>query len=87
MKLEEQSIGELRVRVHIISALIKLLRQDDDPRAPQAIKKLQDQQRRINEVLVAKIKAKRQEEGEPEPPAVVVKMDTLRLGAEAKLAD
>lgn len=78
--LEEQSIEELKSRVYLGSALIKMLYQDDDPRATEAIKRLQEQQRVLNQVLVAKIKAER----EVEPPPIVVGCKPAVLSAKAR---
>lgn len=83
MKLENQPIDELQMRVNIASALIGMLRQDDDPRAPRAIEVLQDQQRQINEVLVQKIQEERETRGKPEPPAVVIGMKPVAMQARA----
>jgi hypothetical protein len=77
--MEDRSIEDLRARVLLASALVKMLRADPDPRAQQAADKLQDQQREINRVLVAKIKAARGEE----PPAVVVGLKPVVMTARA----
>jgi len=73
MGLEGQTIEELRVRVMVASRLIKMLQQDDDPRAEGAIEVLREQQRKINEVLVRKIRE--------EPEAVVVGLKAVELRA------
>jgi len=79
--LEEQNIPELLSRVRLGSALIKLLHMDSDPRAPRAIRVLQEQQRELNEVLVERIRQRRKERGIPEPPAVVVGLKAAPLVA------
>lgn len=80
MTIEEQSIGKLKSRVHLGSMLIKMLHQDDDPKAAEAIERLQKQQRILNKVLVAKIKAER----EVEPPPIVVGCKPVVLSGRAR---
>jgi hypothetical protein len=77
--MEDRSIEDLRARVLLGSALVKMLRRDPDPRAQEAADRLQDQQREINRVLVAKIKASRDEE----PPPVVVGLKPVIMTAQA----
>lgn len=88
MTLEEQSIRELKTRLHLGTVLIYMLRQETPGDAKYqykqvAIDRLQDQQRQINEVLVSKIKAARQAAGIPEPPPVTVGLKTVRLSGRA----
>ena len=68
-------IKELQARRVVGSLLVKLLRQDTDPRAQAAADKLQEQQREINRLLVERIRAVR--DVEPEP--VVVGLRPVQL--------
>jgi hypothetical protein len=77
--MEDRSIEDLRARVLLASALVKMLRADPDPRAQKAADILQDQQREVNRVLVEKIKASRQHE----PPPVVVGLKPVVISARA----
>ena len=81
--IEDQSIAELKAKVQLASMLIQMLRQDDDPRAGEAIEELQRQQRAINVILVQKIKDERAARGEPEPPSIMIGMKTLHIKGRA----
>jgi len=48
------SVTGLRVRALLASLLIQGLQQDNDPRAPAAIKKLLDQQQQLHKMLIEK---------------------------------
>jgi len=74
-----RTINDLKARVILGSMLIRMLEQEDDPRAPAAIERLQAQQRAINTELVARIRARRAERGEPEPETVQVGLQAVRL--------
>ena len=74
-KLEAESIEELTDRVRLGSFLIAQLERDDDPRAPEAVKNLTEQQRQLNGI----INRKQEEQGKPEP--VSVSMSTAHTRA------
>ena len=80
MESEEQTVEEMRAKVVLGSMLIEMLVQEDDPRAPVAIEVLQDQQRKLNEILVSKIA---EERTGPPPSPVVVGLSSIELGAKA----
>lgn len=74
------TIEELKAKVMLGSMLIGELYEDPDPRAPEAIEALQEQQRELNKLLVAKIR----EEQKERPPPVVVGCEPLLLSGRAK---
>lgn len=75
--LKEKSIGDLKVRLAVLSQVIKEAQRDGDKRW----EKLISQQRRINEVLVAKIKLAREQHGIKQPESISIGMKPATLSA------
>lgn len=73
--LDSLSIPDLRVRLALLTQIIKEAQADGDPRWEEAAR----QQRVVNEVLVRKIKEARRQAGEPEPKPVMVGMQAARM--------
>jgi len=70
-------VVQLRVKAAILSQVIREAQKRGDVRWKSLIPK----QRKINELLVAEIKAQRKARGEPEPPPVVVGIQTIDMHA------
>ncbi len=75
--LAKRSIVDLRARLAIVTRVIREAQADGDERWRNVV----PQQRRINAVLTAKLKERRQEHGETEPPSITVGMKPGRLKA------
>ena len=75
--LDMKSIVDLRLRMAVLTKIIKEAQADGDERWTEAAR----QQRNVNEALVRKIKEVRHAKGEPEPEPVVVSMNPARLVA------
>jgi hypothetical protein len=75
--LDSLSLVDLRVRMGVLTMIIREAQADGDPRWIEAAR----QQRMVNEALVRKTKEARHARGEPEPDPVVVGMGPARLVA------
>lgn len=60
-------------------AMLALKDEIDHPDYGKAKAFYQEEQRKCNNALVAKIKAKRREDGEPDPPDIVIGMKAVNL--------
>ena len=77
--LESKSISDLKVRLMILTKIIREAQEAGDARWKEAAR----QQRVVNEVLVRKIKESRRLAGEPEPESVRVRMRSVRMKGRA----
>lgn len=73
--LRKLSLGEIRVRLAVVTKVIREAQSEKDPRWKNVV----PQQRRLNQVLVEKIREARQIKGEPEPEPVTVGVKVLRM--------
>lgn len=81
--LETLSIGDLQAKRQLLDIAIRVLRTSDDPRAERAVEAYAQDQRLVNEVLVAKLKAARAANDVPEPEAKVVPLQAAALSSRA----
>lgn len=73
--LDSKSITDLKVRLGLLTKIIREAQKAGDPRWKEAVR----QQRVVNEVLVRKLKEVRHQAGESEPEPVIVRMQPARL--------
>lgn len=76
-------IADLKFRLDLGTHLIRMLESSDltPEQKAASVEKLQGQQRRINERLVAAIAAQRKAMGIPEPKPVVVSLKPMQMKA------
>lgn len=73
--LGSKSITNLKVRLMLLTQIIREAQKAGDPRWKEAAR----QQRVVNEVLARKLKEARHQAGEPEQKPIIVKMQPARL--------
>ena len=77
---EEKSIEFLRGKLTWLNlAMFALKDEDPHPEYERTKGFYQEEQRKCNKALVTKIKAKRREDGEPDPPDIVIGMKAVNL--------
>ncbi len=85
-KYDGFSIAELQAKRRFTARwVLNPLRRDwkDDPRAPEALLKYRAEYGTINQVLIRKLRERREENGKPEPPAQAVGVDPVSLTGRA----
>ena len=75
--MAQNNLSNLRFRLKLINASIKLIRKDDDERVPETLERLRDQAQLVNRA----IKLKRQEEGWEKPTRRMVGVKPASLTA------
>jgi hypothetical protein len=75
--VEIQEDAELERRAHFIAQSIKLVQASDDPRAPDAVKRLRDQQENVNR----EIRRRANERGLPPETKVQLKPAIISVKA------
>jgi len=83
MELNEMSMAELGVRFWLGNELLRWIRTDnnDDPRAPAAIARMEEQVRALNAEIVRRKRLDRERMGTAEPEPVTVSVKALHLTA------
>lgn len=75
--LKKLSIVELKLRLSLATKIIREAQRDGDGRWENVV----PQQRRLNKVLVRKLKERRLAKGKPEPPPIVVGVKAAKMVA------
>jgi len=81
--LEGMSAAELNVRIWLGGQLLRWIRTEnnDDPRAPEAIARIEEQVRKLNVEIARRQRLEREQNGIEEPEPVVVGLKALHLTA------
>lgn len=77
---EQMSLKELKIKRGLLEIIIRQAKADGDPRVNEPIR----QQKNIDKMIIAKLKAERKARGEPEPPPITVGVKPASIMGKAR---